>query len=164
MKQDEIKAAYLAAQNILVQAEDFINYQEKNKENTMALGVLALSIGEKLTKLAGMECTPATGENLALKFVPTMDAQESAMIALLLENYRAKKIDVAVCNSNLMHTVQIAAKGLEGEILWMDAFDQELELYNLMGTIAFALLNWDSRTKQIDNAAKHCLPSTNEGY
>lgn len=144
MNQEETKAAYVAAQQIKVQADDYLNYQQKTKENTMALGILALSIGEKLTRCAGMECAPANGENLALKFVPKMDAQESAMVALLLDNLRAKILTNKPSNESSVLFVKNEFVKFEKIVNDGDAHEQELELYNLMGTIALAVLNWDS--------------------
>jgi hypothetical protein len=160
----EIKAAYVAAQNLKVSADDFLNYQDKDKENTFALGVLALSLGEKLTTLAGMECKPATGNSGALEFVPIMSKEESALVYLLLNNYRKKDQSLKVIrnNNNLTQVIKSSF-----EKFWslpsVNPFEQEQELYNLMGTIAFALLYWNSAIAVIDEAATKCLPSGHMG-
>jgi hypothetical protein len=166
MNIEETKAAYVAAQNLKVSADDFLNYQDKDKENTFALGVLALSLGEKLTTLAGMECKPATGNSGALEFVPKMSKEESALVHLLLNNYRKKDQSLRVTRNNnaLSFIVRVSFEKFEAARNNNDdAFDQEQELYNLMGTIALALLNWNSNTPAIDEAAKHCLHNGHMG-
>lgn len=168
MEQSKRIKAHQLATELGASIYGFINYQDRNKENVMALGVLGLSIGEQLTKLAGMECKAATGNSGALSFGLVMDAQENAMVSLMLNNLRRKAeglVGVKTDNQMLLDLTINQFEKFESKIAMVTTkTDKELLIYGIMGTLAWVLLNWDSREEHIADAASFTLPSMKEGF
>lgn len=158
-KQERIEAAK-TVNEVRKSISDFIDYSIKESEpNYFSIGSLLVQRGKELCLLAGFNVQENTNP---LKCAIAMDSKESAMVFLMLQNLR-KQVNVPKHTNNGDLLDLLNFQTMDCAVQMRDPALQEKELYDLMGALAFILLNWDTRENEIDEAAKHCLPSGHEG-
>jgi hypothetical protein len=159
-KQERIDAAK-AVNEVSKSVTDFISYNRHEDEpNYFSIGSLLVQRGKELCLLAGFNVQENTNP---LKCAVAMDSKESAMVFLMLQNLR-KQVNVPKHTNNGDLLDLLNFQTIDCAVQMRDPALQEKQLYDLMGALAFILLNWDARENDIDEAANHCLPSTHEGH
>jgi hypothetical protein len=158
-KQERIDAAK-AVNEVSKSVTDFISYSSQEQEpNYFSIGSLLVQRGKELCLLAGFNVQENTNP---LKCSVAMDSKESALVFLMLQNLR-KQVNIPKHTNNGDLLDLLNFQTLDCAVQMSDPALQEKQLYDLMGALAFILLNWNSRYPEIDEAVKHCLPSGHEG-